>query len=222
MQLTAWRSEIDDCTQEWMFTPGSYDYIHIRYLVGAIPDWDHVFQQAFKTVAPGGWVESFEASPHIESDDGTVTPDMALGQWGNIFIEGSKKTQRSFSVLDDGVQRKAMEAAGFVDLQEWNFKVSKAAGTTSPSDMGENNADKTPARQCPLSPWAKDAKYREIGQFGELFATQDTEGFLTFVSSILGWSMEKFQVYIAHFRREIKDRRNHPYFRIKVVWGRKP
>ncbi|KAH7142171.1 S-adenosyl-L-methionine-dependent methyltransferase [Dactylonectria macrodidyma] len=189
--------EIDDCTQDWTFSPGTFDYIHIRYLIGCIPDWGELFKQSYKTLKPGGWLESFEASPTIESDDGTVTPTSALGRWGPIFIDGSKKSGRTFTVIADGLQRKYMEEAGFVDIQEWDFK-------------------------CPLSPWPKDPKMKEIGQYGELFATQDTEGFVLFVMNLLGWSHEEIQVYIAHVRREIRNRKNHPYFRLKTVWGRKP
>ena len=76
--------------------------------------------------------------------------------------------------------------------------------------------------KCPLSPWAKDPKLKEMGLFGEAFATRDPEGFLTFVSSILGWSRDQFMVFNAMFRKEVHDYRNHGYFRIKVVWGRKP
>ena len=76
--------------------------------------------------------------------------------------------------------------------------------------------------KCPLSPWARDPKLKEMGVYGEAFATGDTEGFLTFVSNILGWPREQFAVYNAMFRREVHDRKNHGYFRIKVVWGRKP
>lgn len=99
--------------------------MHIRYLVGTVKDWTALFREAHKTLKSGGYLESFEASPYIESDDGSVTPDMAMGQWGPIFVEGSKKTERSFTILQDGTQKKAMEEAGFVDLQEWNFKVRR-------------------------------------------------------------------------------------------------
>jgi len=115
--------EIDDCTQEWTFEPDSADYVHIRYLIGTIKDWSALFKQAFKTLKPGGYLESFEGCPYIVSDDGTITPQMAMGQWGDVFVEGSKKTERTFTVVRDGIQRKAMEEAGFVDLQEWNYKV---------------------------------------------------------------------------------------------------
>ena len=50
-----------------------------------------------------------------------------MGQWGKFFIKGGEKSGRSFMVVADGLQRKAMEAAGFVDIQEFDFKVSFAA-----------------------------------------------------------------------------------------------
>lgn len=60
----------------------------------------------------------------MESDDGTVGPQSATSQWEKFFIEGGRKTKRSFSVVDDSLQRKSMEEANFVEIDEWNFKVS--------------------------------------------------------------------------------------------------
>ncbi|KAF5023289.1 hypothetical protein F66182_4670 [Fusarium sp. NRRL 66182] len=145
--------EIEDCNQEWTFAPESFDYVHLRYLVGCIPNWTELFNRAYKTLKPGGWIESLELSPTLESDDGTVTPDSAMGKWGSIFIEASRKIGNTFTVLADGIQKPAMEKAGFVDIHEWDTKV-------------------------PLTPWPKDPKLKEIGQFGEVFCTQDTEGFV--------------------------------------------
>lgn len=72
-------------------------------------------------------MESFETSSLIESDNGTVTEASAMGQWGKFYIEGGKKLGNTFTVVEDGTQRKAMEEAGFVDIEEFNFKVSKQA-----------------------------------------------------------------------------------------------
>lgn len=47
-----------------------------------------------------------------------------MHQWGKFFVEGGKKIGRSFTIVEDGVQRIAMEKAGFVNLEEKNFKVS--------------------------------------------------------------------------------------------------
>lgn len=127
--LTAY-SEIEDCTSEWTFQPETFDYIHARYLVGSVIDWTALFREAYKTLKPGGWFESFEGSPHMVSDDGTVPEKSAISQWGKFFEEGGKKMGRSFLVIHEGTQRKAMEEAGFVDIQEWDFKVCHASPTT--------------------------------------------------------------------------------------------
>ena len=59
------------------------------------------------------------------SDDESVPETSALGQWGKIFIKFGESIGRSFTIVGDNVQSKAMEAAGFVDVQEANFKVRK-------------------------------------------------------------------------------------------------
>ncbi|KLP16767.1 methyltransferase [Fusarium fujikuroi] len=189
--------EIEDFNQDWTFPPESFDYVHLRYLVGCVPNWDNLFEQAFKVLKPGGWVESFEASAIIESDDDSVKPDSALAQWGPIFIKASKTIGNTFTVVGDNLQRPGIEKAGFTDVEQWDSKL-------------------------PLNPFPKDPKLKEMGQFGELFSTQDTEGLVLFVANTLGWTPEEVHVYIAKFRREIRDRRNHPYIRLRTVWARKP
>jgi ubiquinone/menaquinone biosynthesis C-methylase UbiE len=117
------RFEIEDCTQEWTYPADHFDYIHMRYLYGSISDWGSLFQEAFRSCKPGGWVESYEASPRMESDDGSVTETSAMNEWGKFFIEGGKKLGRPFTLIEDDTQKKCMEEAGFVDIQTWDLKV---------------------------------------------------------------------------------------------------
>lgn len=49
-----------------------------------------------------------------------------MHQWGKFFVEGGQKIGRSFTIVEDGVQRSAMEKAGFVNLEERDFKVRKS------------------------------------------------------------------------------------------------
>ncbi|KAK7430702.1 hypothetical protein QQZ08_002746 [Neonectria magnoliae] len=190
--------EIEDCTQEWTFDPDSMDYVHMRYLYGSISDWSALIREAYRACKPGGWVESYEASPRMESDDGTVTETCAINEWGKFFIEGGKKLDRTFEILDKDLQRKGMEDAGFVDIQTWDFK-------------------------APIGSWAKEPRLREIGQFSQAALEQDYEGYVLFMANmVLGWSKEEVSLYCAQLRREIRSGKFHPFYRQRVVYGRKP
>ena len=116
-------SEIEDCTREWTFPENEFDYIHIRYLIGCITNWHQLFKEAYRCTKPGGFFETYEASPHVYSDDNTLPENSATAQWGPLFINGGKTIGRSFTVVDEDLQKKAMEEAGFVDIQETRIKV---------------------------------------------------------------------------------------------------
>ncbi|KAI1810135.1 S-adenosyl-L-methionine-dependent methyltransferase [Poronia punctata] len=190
--------EVDDITQPWTYAPDSFDYIHMRWLIGAIPDWFGLFKEVYKTLKPGGIFESKEASALITSDDGTVTPATALGQWGQLFTEAGRKFGRTFRVIEDRLQQRAMEAAGFVDIKVVDMKTT-------------------------LGSWPADPKYKEIGQYARLALEQDVEGFTVYVlSTAFNWTREEIAVYAAHFRRELRSPNYHPYYAQRVVIGRKP
>ncbi|KAH8679298.1 S-adenosyl-L-methionine-dependent methyltransferase [Ilyonectria robusta] len=190
--------EIEDCTEEWTFKPNSIDFVHMRYLYGSIGDWHALLKEAYRACKPGGWVESYEASAMMESDDGTVTEKCAINEWGKFFIEGGKKLGRTFTILDDDLQRKCMEEAGFVDIQTWDLK-------------------------APIGGWAKDDRLREIGLFAQAALEQDYEGYVLYMANmVLGWSKEEVSLYCAQLRREIRSGKFHPYYRQRVVYGRKP
>lgn len=42
------RFEIDDCTQPWTFTPGSFDFIHVRSMYGSVADWPAFYGECLK------------------------------------------------------------------------------------------------------------------------------------------------------------------------------
>ncbi|KAM0420450.1 hypothetical protein ACHAPT_011742 [Fusarium lateritium] len=190
--------QIDDCTREWTFPEGSLDYVHIRFLTGCIADWEALIKEAYRCLKPGGYLESMEPSATMQSDDDTVETDSAMGQWGKIFVEGGSKMGRTFTVVEDDLQNKAMEKAGFVDIQEKRYK-------------------------SPIGSWPKDERFREIGQYAQLSMEQDFEGLILFMTNVLGgWSREEIQVYVAHLRREIRSGKKHAWYWQKVVWARKP
>lgn len=51
------RFELDDATKESSFRDGQFDFVHMRYMTGSIPDWVDVYKQAYRCLKPGGWIE---------------------------------------------------------------------------------------------------------------------------------------------------------------------
>ncbi|KAI1160019.1 S-adenosyl-L-methionine-dependent methyltransferase [Nemania serpens] len=190
--------EIDDVTQPWTYAPNSFDFVHMRWLIGAIPSWYTLFEEVFQALKPGGLFESKESSCVIQSDDGTVPYGSAMDQWGRVFTEAGRKFGRTFRPVEENLQVKAMEAAGFVDIRVYNMKTS-------------------------LGPWPADAKNKEIGQYARLALEQDIEGFIMYMwTTVLGWTREEIAVYAAHLRRELRSPNYHAYYPQRVVIGRKP
>jgi SAM-dependent methyltransferase len=54
--------QIEDAQLDWTFEPESFDFIHVRYMHGAIGDWGKLYRQMFQFLKPGGWFQ------HIEPD----------------------------------------------------------------------------------------------------------------------------------------------------------
>ncbi|KAK3313025.1 S-adenosyl-L-methionine-dependent methyltransferase [Apodospora peruviana] len=190
--------QIDDATKEWTSRDNEFDFIHMRYLFGSVADWAALYRQAFRCCKPGGWIEDFEASTVMSSDDGSVKEGSPMNQWGKVFFEGGRKLGRPFTVLEDDLQRKGMEAAGFVNINVWDFK-------------------------CPLTGWPKDKKLQEMGLYSQLALEQDVEGYVLYMwSQVMGWSNDEIHVYIAHLRKQLRDKNVHAFFRMRVVYAQKP
>lgn len=56
----------------------------------------------------------------------------------------------------------------------------------------------------------------------QLTIESDAEGYILFLADVLGWTNEEVQVYIAHYRREVRSNMYCPYYKQKILWGRKP
>lgn len=40
------RFEVDDINKEWTFPENHFDFIHIRYMTGTVPDWTELLKKA--------------------------------------------------------------------------------------------------------------------------------------------------------------------------------
>lgn len=143
--------ELEDCNQEWTWPEDTFDFINLRTLSGVVDDWDALFRNAYRVAKPGGYVESYGTGCRVLSDDGTVKEGSALDQWGKVFREGGKKLGRTFAIYEEDLQRKGMEAAGFVNIE---FK-----------DI-----------QVPLGRWHPEKEALERGLWWKLALEADLEG----------------------------------------------
>jgi len=190
--------EIDDANQDWAWPDNTFDFVHMRSLLGTAGDWGHLYRQAFRVCKPGGWFEDHESSCKMDSDDGSVLPDSPMDQWAKVFWEGGRRFGRTLRVVEDDLQKKCIEEAGFVDVQVRDIKM-------------------------PLGGWPQDPKSKQIGQFSRLAFELDMEGYVLYMwSSVMGWSPEEIQLYLAHLRRQLRDKSVHAWMLHRIVYGRKP
>ncbi|EMT74556.1 mRNA 3'-end-processing protein YTH1 [Fusarium odoratissimum] len=190
------RFELEDATSNWTWSNDRFNFVHMRYLIGAIADWGALFKEAFRCCKPGGFVESVEVNPTFLSDDETASDVMAVQTWNKLFREASKTFGRSFCEIEGDVE--FLVAAGFVDLQVTDFKV-------------------------PVGGWAKDSKLRQVGQFLRATIENDLEGYTLMAwQQILGWPKDEYELFLMDMRKALRDKKVHSYIRVRFINARKP
>ncbi|KAI5455628.1 S-adenosyl-L-methionine-dependent methyltransferase [Mariannaea sp. PMI_226] len=95
---------VDDAQLEWTFTPESIDFVHIRALYGSISDWNKLYDQAYKTMTPGGWIEDFEMNITLYSDLPEIKndPSHIFKQWATVFLEALDRIGKTGRIGMDG------------------------------------------------------------------------------------------------------------------------
>ncbi len=210
--------EIDDATQEWTWPDNALDFVHLRYLVGAITDWPALLRQAYRCCRPGGWVETCEMDGNIISDDGTAEAEVGFQTWNRVFSESGPKMGRSFNTVADNLQRPAVEAAGFEDIHVVNYKV-------------------------PVGGWPRDKALAEIGRCVQHVFMNDMHGesclgwlpplfpppltrppgyTLLLWNNVLQWDSKEHQVFLTTLRGALANKSAHPYMNVRYVYARKP
>ena len=145
------RFEIDDAEMEWTWPDNTFDYIHIRNLVGSIKDWDHLYEQAYRVLKPGGYIEHHDTSARWRCDNGFIPDHSPLDQWHRVFWAGGEISGRTFKIIEDDVQRRGMAKAGFEGLVTREWKV-------------------------PNTPWPTDKRMAQVGAFHQMTFETDAEG----------------------------------------------
>lgn len=192
--------EVDDVQREWTWRD-PFDFIHMRQLLGAFSaeGWDTLYQQCYKGLKPGGWIEQMEFDVRVKSDDGTLKPDSHLAGWGDNFIGCGERAGHPLTTQE--TMRGSIEKAGFIDVHEFIYKV-------------------------PMGPWPKNKVLKEAGQLNFHHWSSGLEGYAMWLLTKYGapepWTTEEVQVYLANVRAELKSISLHAYGLARRVWARKP
>lgn len=177
--------EIDDYESEWTYKE-KFDLIHGRLMVTSMGDPPALFRKAYENLAPGGWFEIQELYMPILCDDGTMPKDSAFQKWNDLFGEAVSKMGRNFSWATE--YKKWMEEAGFVNVQQLNFKL-------------------------PINTWPKNKALKELGKWNLINMIEGLEGYTVRpFTKLLGMSVEEVEVFMAEVRKDLHNKAMHTYW----------
>ncbi|KAM0351545.1 hypothetical protein ACHAPU_002551 [Fusarium lateritium] len=190
--------EIADATLLWPWKDNYFDFVHIRYLFGAIQDWSALFHEAYRCCAPGGWVQSCEADVHFYSDDETTELEPVLKTWEDLYEAGSATTGKPFFLQAQATQEKSIAEAGFTDVKVFDYKL-------------------------PVGGWPNNRKQAEIGEYVKLTMENDLEGYTFYLwHNMLSWPQEEYTQFLTAMHKALNNRKVHGYMMVRYVYGRKP
>lgn len=151
--------------------------------MGSVKDWPALLKKAYKHLAPGGWLELKEFDVNMFSDDGSVKPDSAGKKYFNTLIEAATKAGQK---MDDTARLAGrVKDAGFVDIQEKNYKV-------------------------PCGTWPKDKRYREIGMWTKEISQTGAEAYgLALFTRVLGMNEEDAKKLCNGYVQDLENKSIH-------------
>ncbi|RPA77154.1 S-adenosyl-L-methionine-dependent methyltransferase [Ascobolus immersus RN42] len=188
--------EVDDVEAEWIHRPNSFDFIHVRGLYGCVRDWPKFYDEAYRALRPGGYIEQVEMSVVLESDDNSLPEDGIFKLWGKVSVDAGETFGKTLRICD--LMKGYIEDAGFEGVTQRVYK-------------------------WPIGPWAKGTKMKEIGAWNRMQWEEGIEGWaIMLLTKVLGWSFTEVQAYLGRMRQAMNDPKQHAYHRLKVVYGRKP
>ncbi|KAF9872897.1 methyltransferase domain-containing protein [Colletotrichum karsti] len=178
--------QIGDIEQPWTWPADFFDLVHIRNLEGSVADWPALYNQAIRSLRPGGYIEVKEFDIEVRSQVQDVDDDHPYKAWArNICAACDKLGKTGKQCREPGIATNLREA-GFIDIIEKKWPI-------------------------PIGAWANDPMLKEVGTGALEYLDQSLEGFGTFLlKEILGWEYAKAIVFISEKRRALKDAKMQP------------
>lgn len=174
--------EIDDAEDEWVYSK-QFDYIHIRFVMTCFPNPRVVIEHAYKTCAPGGYLEMmdgvFPLHCHDDSLEGTV-----LDAWAKGCHEAGTKMGRPWNNTPH--YKRWMEELGFEDVKERIFEV-------------------------PTNPWPKGRRAKELGMWFNADLQEALSASRVLFIKALEWAPERVDDFLKDVKTDLMKREIHAY-----------
>ncbi|KAK3317961.1 S-adenosyl-L-methionine-dependent methyltransferase [Apodospora peruviana] len=186
---------VDDVELDWTESE-PYDYIHCRYMAGAIKDWPRLMKQVYDNLRPGGWVEFQETANTLYSQDGSLRADNPMKKMMDGLMEACDRIGRT---LDPAPSMKGwIEKAGFTNVEVATFPL-------------------------PVGGWPRDKRLKECGTLMGVNFVEGVEAFTAALfKDVLGWTQEEVEVLNAGVRSSVRKGDAHAIFDFLVITAQKP
>ena len=185
------RFEVDDVELEWAYPDGHFDFIHVRCMSGCVDDWEKLLREAYRCLAPGGWVEFQDYSGGMNCE-GATPESSALLMWFNTYQEGSRVAGRDACVASE--MKGWFEEVGFEGVVEKSEKWP--VGNPGPG---------------------AGRREREVGKWTAPALAESLEAFsLGLLTRVMGWERDDVEELVENARAELREARGGFHSRVWV------
>ncbi|KAH7160024.1 S-adenosyl-L-methionine-dependent methyltransferase [Dactylonectria estremocensis] len=190
--------EIEDA-EDWDRLPDMYDLVHFRCMEGAFQNWRFIYDNAFYSLKPGGWVEvqDFDSAEGFAKFVDSFPPDSPMRSINADLVEAAIKSGRPRGT--GHLDPRLFIEAGFVDVRVTEYVI--------PISVAEKSAGKIWLISC------LDALEANC---------------LRLLTEHMGWDPEKCKAACETAARELANIAKSPekskglQVKMRVVIGRKP
>ena len=109
--------EVDDAEEEWNFGQ-SFDLIHMRNLSGSFKRWSAIYEECFRHLNPGGYLEVIDFD---HSRTAEPIPDSYIAIFLSAIREAAERSGRPWDVAHH--RRGLVEAAGFEEVRRTSMTI---------------------------------------------------------------------------------------------------
>ncbi|KAL7272144.1 hypothetical protein RUND412_005062 [Rhizina undulata] len=188
--------EVDDVEEPWPYQDNSFDFIHLRQMIGGIYDWPKLYRQAFKALKPGGWIEVQDFWPQMASANDSLPADNVLAKWKADWEEFSDKCGIGYANILSGMMKELREV-GCVEVTEKVIKL-------------------------PIGRWPKGTHEKELGMYFGQQMIDGVEPVSLVFKKILGWTNEEVRECVVGVKQALRNPKFQLYTKLYCTYGRKP